>query len=125
MIDPPSSGGRQVNDTLVFHGDGLCPHCGSLSQVEWYKSDSSWECKCCNYVLDLANTIKMCTIYKPEKNPHSVRETLSHIRTAYGLDPALPASRGPRRRSFFHPIEFAKNFAVGLVVEAVWRRMRR
>jgi hypothetical protein len=67
----------------------------------------------------------MCAVYKPEKNPHSVRATLGHIRKAYGLDPALPPSQVPRRRSFWHPVEFAKNFAVGLAVEAVWRRLSK
>jgi|GEM_PF-5966091 len=120
MSEPVDDG--LVSDTLVFHGDGLCPHCGSFSEVEWLKSTVTWKCECCNYVLDLASTIKMCAIYRPERNLHDIRESLMRIRKAYGLDPALP--RVPRRRSFWHPVEFAENFAVGVVLSAVWRRLR-
>lgn len=120
MTEPVVSDEGVVIDILVFHGDGLCPYCGSYSRVEWYRSTTSWECNCCHFELDLANSIKMCAIYKPEKNPHDIRETLGHIRKALGLGPALPGSEVPQPRSFWHPKKLALNFAVGLALEIGW-----
>ena len=110
------------DNPLVFSGDGKCPHCLSYCTVEWFKSTASWACQCCNYELDLAGAIRMCAVYRPERNSHDIRGTLDRIGKAVGLN--LVLTEPPRPRSFFHPIEFAKNFAVGLMIGALWRRIR-
>ena len=108
----------------VFSGDGNCPKCSSFVFLEWEKGQSNWHCQFCGHNLDIRDTITMLASYRPERNSADLDEVKRRIRLNLGLPPN-PVVQPSRPRSFWHPVEFAKNLAVGLIVDAVWRRWRR